>query len=78
MEKRVREISRFFVAPPRVFPLSVRARPRTSLSTNASTLVQEKCRLKLASYQNSKVKLENIVWGTHRNGTDGAVDILVI
>ena len=44
MEKRVREISRFFVAPPRVFPLSVRARPRTVLSTNTSTLV---CTLRL-------------------------------
>ena len=30
MDKRLREISRFFVAPPRVFPLSVRARSRAS------------------------------------------------
>ena len=40
MDKRVREISPFLVAPPRVFPLSVRARPRTVLSTNTSSLVQ--------------------------------------
>ena len=39
MDKRVREISRFFVVQPRVFPLSVRARPRTVLSTNTSSLV---------------------------------------
>ena len=39
MAKRVREISRFNVAPPQVFPLSVRARPRTILSTNISSLV---------------------------------------
>ena len=30
MDKRVREILHFFVAPPRVFPLSVRARCRAS------------------------------------------------
>ena len=30
MDKRLREISRFFVAPPHVFPLSVRARFRAS------------------------------------------------
>ena len=30
MDKRLREISRFFVAPPRVFPLSVCARARES------------------------------------------------
>ena len=30
MDKRVREISRFFVAPPHVFPLSVCARTRES------------------------------------------------
>ena len=30
MDKSVREISRFYVAPPRVFPLSVRARFRAS------------------------------------------------
>ena len=40
MDKRVREISRFFVALPRVFPLSVRTHPRTVLSTNTSSLVQ--------------------------------------
>ena len=39
LDKRVRKISRFFGAPPRVFPLSVCARPRTVLSTNTSTLV---------------------------------------
>ena len=40
MDKRLHEISRFFVAPPRVFPLSVRARRRTFLSTNSSTSVK--------------------------------------
>ena len=35
----MREISRFNVAPPRVFPLSVRTHPRTVLSTNTSSLV---------------------------------------
>ena len=41
MDKRVREISLFFVAPPRVFPLSVcaHASPRTVLSTNTSSSV---------------------------------------
>ena len=39
MDERMREISRFFVAPPRVFPLSVRTRPRTVLSTNTYSLV---------------------------------------
>ena len=39
MDKRLREISRFFVAPPRVFPLSVGVRPCTVLSTNTSSLV---------------------------------------
>ena len=34
MNKGVREISRFFVAPPRVFPLSVWRISRTSLSQN--------------------------------------------
>ena len=43
LDKRVREISRFFVVPPRVFPLSVRARPRTVLSTNTSSLVCRIC-----------------------------------
>ena len=45
MEKRVGEISRFFVAQPPVFPLSVRARPRTSLYTNTSTLVNSHANL---------------------------------
>ena len=31
MDKRLREILRFFVAPPRVFPLSVQARFRASM-----------------------------------------------
>ena len=39
MDKRVCEISRFFVAPLHVFPLSVCARPCTVLSTNTSSLV---------------------------------------
>ena len=41
MDKRVREISRFNVAPPcaREFPLPVRAHPHTVLSTNTSSLV---------------------------------------
>ena len=39
MGKRLHEISRFFVGPPRVFPLPVHARPRTSFSTNTSALV---------------------------------------
>ena len=39
MDKRLSEIWCFFVAPPRVFPLSVSARPRTFLSTNSSTSV---------------------------------------
>ena len=57
MDKRLREISRFFVAPPRVFPLSVRARSCAStdlfihkflhLSINVRTATQckqeEKC-----------------------------------
>ena len=43
MYKRVREISRVFFVPPRVFPLSVRARPRTVLSTNTSSLVHIDC-----------------------------------
>ena len=30
MDKRVREISRFFVVPPRMFPLFVCARPRVN------------------------------------------------
>ena len=42
MDKRVREISRFFAALPHIFPLSVRARPRTVLSTNTSSLVDMK------------------------------------
>ena len=40
MDKREREISRFFGAPPRAFPLSVRARPRTVLSTNTFSSVR--------------------------------------
>ena len=39
LDKKVREISRSFVAPPCVFSLSVRARPHTVLSTNTSSLV---------------------------------------
>ena len=39
METRVSEISQFFVAPPCMFPLSVRALPCTVLSTNTSSLV---------------------------------------
>ena len=42
MDKRVREISRFNVVLPRVFPLSVRAHPRIVLSTNTSSLVELK------------------------------------
>ena len=46
MDKRVREISLFFVVLPHVFPLFVhapaRARQRTVLSTNASSSVQSK------------------------------------
>ena len=42
MDKRVREISRFFVAPPRVFPLSVWRVSRKLLSRNTSGLVQNK------------------------------------
>ena len=39
MEKRLREISRFFVAPRREFAPAVRARPRTPFSINTSTSV---------------------------------------
>ena len=48
MDKRVLEILRFLIAPPRVhvFPLSVRAHPRTVLSTNTSTLV---CRFQIST-----------------------------
>ena len=42
MDKRVREIARFFVAPPRVFPLSVWRVSRTLLSRNTSTLVHDR------------------------------------
>ena len=48
MDKRVREILRFFVAPPRVFPLSVFACLRTILSTNTFSSVQWKWILKCA------------------------------
>ena len=40
MGKEGREISRFFVAPPRVFPLSVWRVSRTSLTINLHPLVQ--------------------------------------
>ena len=40
MEKKLREISRFFVAPRREFAPAVRARPRTPFSINTSTSVQ--------------------------------------
>ena len=39
MEKMLREISRFFVAPRRVFAPAVRARPRTPFSINTFTSV---------------------------------------
>ena len=39
MEKRLRKISRFFVAPRREFAPAVCARPRTPFSINTSTLV---------------------------------------
>ena len=39
MDKKVREISRFFAAPPRVFPLSVWCVSRKLLSRNTSGLV---------------------------------------
>ena len=39
MEKRLREISRFFVAPRREFAPAVRARPRTPFSINTSISV---------------------------------------
>ena len=39
MEKRLREILRFFVAPRREFAPAVRARPRTPFSINTSTSV---------------------------------------
>ena len=39
VDKKVHEISRFFVAPPCGFPLSVWCVSRTSLSTITSTLV---------------------------------------
>ena len=39
MEKRLREISRFFVAPRHEFAPAVRARPRTPFSINTSTSV---------------------------------------
>ena len=39
MEKRLREISRFFVASRREFAPAVRARPRTPFSINTSTSV---------------------------------------
>ena len=39
MEKRLREISRFFVAPRREFAPVVRARPRTPFSIITSTSV---------------------------------------
>ena len=42
MDKEVREISPFFVAPPRGFPLSIWRVSRTSLSTITSTLVLSK------------------------------------
>ena len=42
MEKRVREISHFFVAPRREFAPAVCARPRALFPTNTSTLV---CRI---------------------------------
>ena len=41
MDKRVREISCFFVAPPRVFPLSVRARPCTGLGHSLVKVVPD-------------------------------------
>ena len=41
MEKRLREISRFFVAPRREFAPAVRARPRTPFSINTSTSVHK-------------------------------------
>ena len=44
MDKRVCEISRFFVAPPRVFPLSVWCVSRTLLSRNISTIVYISCK----------------------------------
>ena len=40
MNKRVLEMSRFFVAPQREFAPAVRARPRTPFSINTSTSVQ--------------------------------------
>ena len=40
MEKRLREIPRFFFAPRREFAPAVRARPRTPFSINTSTSVQ--------------------------------------
>ena len=40
MEKRLREISRFFVVPRREFAPAVRARPRTPFSINTSTSVR--------------------------------------
>ena len=40
MGERLREISRFFVAPLREFDPAVRARPRTPFSINISTSVQ--------------------------------------
>ena len=44
MEKRLREISRFFVAPQREFAPAVRARPRIPFSINTSTSVQTNAR----------------------------------
>ena len=43
MEKRVREISSFFVAPRSEFAPAVCARPRTPFSINTSTLVEFEC-----------------------------------
>ena len=39
MEKRLREISHFFVAPRREFAPAIRARPRDPFSINTSTSV---------------------------------------
>ena len=43
MEKRLREISCFFVAQRREFAPAVRARPRTPFSINTSTSVHVVC-----------------------------------
>ena len=54
MEKRLREVSRFFVAPRREFAPVVRARPRTPFSIITSTSVQ------IIDYSHMKGEICNI------------------